>query len=209
MPVPRPALPSLVADRLTGWWSGRTGGRILTAASWLAGPLTSPSTPDDYLALLTRCCPLRPDRRRACREPRRGHPDHPAGSSPSTPPCSRPSSSGGIALYDLEAEAVPAGRKSCGPSSAASPAWPVRRWPSSPRTASSSRCSLAPPPCPASSAHGDALRNIWAHTVIFCGHFPGDVRTFTDDQIEARPAASGTCARSRARRTSRAAPSST
>ncbi|MFF4505423.1 ferredoxin reductase [Streptomyces sp. NPDC001401] len=52
MPVPRSQPPSPVVDPLTGWWSGRTGGRILTAASWLAGPLTSPSTPDDYLALL-------------------------------------------------------------------------------------------------------------------------------------------------------------
>ena len=30
----------------------------------------------------------------------------------------------------------------------------------------------------------NVLRNIWAHTVIFCGHFPGDVQTFTEDQIE-------------------------
>ena len=49
MPVPRPPLPSPVADRLTGWWAGR---RLLSAASWLAGPLTTPSAPDDYLALL-------------------------------------------------------------------------------------------------------------------------------------------------------------
>ena len=51
-PVSRSRSSSPVVDRLTGWWSGHTGGRILTAASWLAGPLTSPSTPDDYLALL-------------------------------------------------------------------------------------------------------------------------------------------------------------
>ncbi|MFE0254367.1 ferredoxin reductase [Streptomyces sp. NPDC059010] len=52
MPVPRSKSSSPVVDRLTEWWSGSTGGRILTAASWLAGPLTRPSTPDDYLALL-------------------------------------------------------------------------------------------------------------------------------------------------------------
>ena len=52
MPVPRPPLPSGVAGRLTGWWAGRTGGGILAAASWLAGPLTSPSAPDDYLGVL-------------------------------------------------------------------------------------------------------------------------------------------------------------
>lgn len=52
MPVPRPPLPFAATDRFTGWWAGRTGGRILTAASWLTGPLTTPFTPDDYLALL-------------------------------------------------------------------------------------------------------------------------------------------------------------
>ena len=30
----------------------------------------------------------------------------------------------------------------------------------------------------------NALRNVWAHTVVFCGHFPGDAQTFTEDQIE-------------------------
>ncbi|MFD7409121.1 ferredoxin reductase [Streptomyces sp. NPDC059866] len=52
MAMSRPPLPPAVAGRFTGWWAGHIGGRILTAASWLAGPLTSPSTPDDYLALL-------------------------------------------------------------------------------------------------------------------------------------------------------------
>ncbi|MFC6883677.1 MULTISPECIES: fatty acid desaturase family protein [Actinomadura] len=29
------------------------------------------------------------------------------------------------------------------------------------------------------------LRNIWVHTVIFCGHFPGDVDVFPEETIEA------------------------
>ncbi|MFE7165909.1 ferredoxin reductase [Streptomyces sp. NPDC057616] len=52
MPVSSFRSPSPVVDRLTGWCAGRTGGRILTAASWVVSPLTSPSAPDDYLALL-------------------------------------------------------------------------------------------------------------------------------------------------------------
>ncbi|MQY04419.1 fatty acid desaturase family protein [Actinomadura macrotermitis] len=28
------------------------------------------------------------------------------------------------------------------------------------------------------------LRNIWVHTVIFCGHFPGDVQVFPEDVLE-------------------------
>ncbi|WP_405734142.1 ferredoxin reductase [Streptomyces sp. NBC_00028] len=50
--MPSSPLPSPVVDRFTGWWTGRTGGRVLSAASWLVSPLTSPVTPDDYLALL-------------------------------------------------------------------------------------------------------------------------------------------------------------
>ena len=30
----------------------------------------------------------------------------------------------------------------------------------------------------------NAVRNIWAHAVIFCGHFPEGVDTFTEEQIE-------------------------
>lgn len=30
----------------------------------------------------------------------------------------------------------------------------------------------------------NAVRNVWAHSVIFCGHFPAGVETFTEEQIE-------------------------
>jgi len=50
--MPSSPLPSPVVDRFTGWWTGRTGGRVLSAASWLVSGETSPVTPDDYLALL-------------------------------------------------------------------------------------------------------------------------------------------------------------
>lgn len=30
----------------------------------------------------------------------------------------------------------------------------------------------------------NVLRNLWTHTIIFCGHFPDDVEYFTEDEIE-------------------------
>ena len=30
----------------------------------------------------------------------------------------------------------------------------------------------------------NAVRNVWAHAVIFCGHFPAGAETFTEEQIE-------------------------
>ncbi|GAA4077825.1 acyl-CoA desaturase [Actinomadura miaoliensis] len=30
----------------------------------------------------------------------------------------------------------------------------------------------------------NAVRNVWAHMVIFCGHFPGDVEVFTEDRLD-------------------------
>ncbi|MFI6564211.1 fatty acid desaturase family protein [Streptomyces sp. NPDC050534] len=92
----------------------------------------------------------------------------------------------GIALYDLEAEAVTDGRKS------------VRALLGSitglARKASAQSAKdyllfplLAGPsavPCLLGNLTANTLRNIWAHTVIFCGHFPDDVQTFTEDQIE-------------------------
>jgi linoleoyl-CoA desaturase len=29
----------------------------------------------------------------------------------------------------------------------------------------------------------NAVRNVWSHTIIFCGHFPENVPTFTEDQV--------------------------
>ncbi|MEX5299867.1 acyl-CoA desaturase [Kocuria sp. CPCC 205292] len=36
----------------------------------------------------------------------------------------------------------------------------------------------------AATATANAVRNIWAHAVIFCGHFPAGADTFTEAQIE-------------------------
>jgi linoleoyl-CoA desaturase len=94
----------------------------------------------------------------------------------------------GIALYDLEPDAVPAGRKSVRAllgdvvglarkavrqSAKDYVLFPLLAGPSA-------------LPCLAGNATANVLRNIWAHTVIFCGHFPGDVRTFAyeEDQLD-------------------------
>jgi hypothetical protein len=39
-------------------------------------------------------------------------------------------------------------------------------------------------PCLLGNLTANVTRNIWAHTVIFCGHFPAGAETFTEDQIE-------------------------
>ena len=36
----------------------------------------------------------------------------------------------------------------------------------------------------AATLTANAARNIWAHAVIFCGHFPAGADTFTEEQIE-------------------------
>jgi NADPH-dependent stearoyl-CoA 9-desaturase len=39
-------------------------------------------------------------------------------------------------------------------------------------------------PTLAANVTANVARNIWSHTIIFCGHFPEGVETFTEDQIE-------------------------
>ncbi|GAA2256416.1 fatty acid desaturase [Streptomyces ruber] len=92
----------------------------------------------------------------------------------------------GIALYDLEADAVTDGRKSVR-AFLGEVAHLARK--------AVRQCAkdyvlfplLAGPsalPCLLGNVTANGLRNVWAHTVIFCGHFPGDVRTFTEEEIE-------------------------
>ncbi|WP_369247925.1 fatty acid desaturase [Streptomyces sp. R41] len=92
----------------------------------------------------------------------------------------------GIALYDLEADAVAGGRKSV---------WSLLGEIAGLTRKAVRQCAkdyvlfplLAGPsalPCLLGNLTANGLRNVWAHTVIFCGHFPTDVRTFTEDDIE-------------------------
>jgi NADPH-dependent stearoyl-CoA 9-desaturase len=92
----------------------------------------------------------------------------------------------GIALYDLEADAVADGRKSVrsflgdvaglarkavGQFAKDYVLFPLLAGPSA-------------VPCLLGNLTANALRNVWAHTIIFCGHFPAEVETFTEDQLE-------------------------
>ncbi|GAA3353154.1 acyl-CoA desaturase [Streptomyces antimycoticus] len=92
----------------------------------------------------------------------------------------------GIALYDLEPDAVAAGRKSVraflgGLGGLARKAirqlakdyllFPLLAGPSA-------------LPCLLGNLAANTVRNVWSHTVIFCGHFPDDVQTFSEEQVE-------------------------
>jgi hypothetical protein len=37
-------------------------------------------------------------------------------------------------------------------------------------------------PCLLGNLTANTTRNIWSHTISFCGHFPGEVQTFTEEQ---------------------------
>ncbi|WP_329544068.1 acyl-CoA desaturase [Streptomyces sp. NBC_01356] len=92
----------------------------------------------------------------------------------------------GIALYDLEPDAVAAGRKP----------WRSFLDDVSGLLAKATRQLakdyvifplLAGPsalPCLLGNLTANTVRNLWTHTIIFCGHFPGGVRTFTEEHIE-------------------------
>lgn len=91
----------------------------------------------------------------------------------------------GIALFDLQTEAVPQGGKTrtrllhdirrLGRKAARQLAKDYLVFPA-----------LAGPsalPCLLGNLVANTVRNVWAHTIIFCGHFPDDVRTFTEHQV--------------------------
>jgi NADPH-dependent stearoyl-CoA 9-desaturase len=91
----------------------------------------------------------------------------------------------GIALYDLELDEMQAGRKSAAKvraqvktmakkvmkqSAKDFVVWPLLSGPSA-------------VPALVGNVTANVARNVWSHTVIFCGHFPEGVATFTEDQI--------------------------
>ncbi|WP_324275099.1 fatty acid desaturase family protein [Blastococcus brunescens] len=57
-------------------------------------------------------------------------------------------------------------------------------------------------PTLAANFTANVVRNLWSHSVIMCGHFPEGSRPSRRSRSTARRAASGTCARCSARRTS-------
>lgn len=92
----------------------------------------------------------------------------------------------GIALYDLEVDAAVAGQKSARRlvTDAAGLARKALRQFAKDYVFFPLLAGPSAVPCLLANLTANTLRNIWAHTVIFCGHFPGDVRTFTEEQIE-------------------------
>jgi NADPH-dependent stearoyl-CoA 9-desaturase len=92
----------------------------------------------------------------------------------------------GIAVYDVELERIPTGEKS--PKEALSQlraiAGKVRRqiikdYVAFPLVAGP--CFL---PVLLGNLTANLARNVWAHTIIFCGHFPEGAEVFTEDQLE-------------------------
>ena len=49
--------------------------------------------------------------------------------------------------------------------------WPLVTGPNAPATL-------------AATATANVVRNVWSHTIIFCGHFPDGVEQFTEEQVE-------------------------
>ncbi len=93
----------------------------------------------------------------------------------------------GVALHDLETERVFAGEKALDEDMAEMAAvigrnagkqalkdymlWPALTGPLFVSTL-------------AANATANVIRNVWAFTIIFCGHFPDDVATFTEEECE-------------------------
>jgi fatty acid desaturase len=92
----------------------------------------------------------------------------------------------GIAVFDVELERIPAGEKSLKEalSQLRAIAGKVRRQVIKDYVA----FPLVAGPCFLPVLLGDLtanlVRNVWAHTIIFCGHFPEGAEVFTEDQLE-------------------------
>ncbi|WP_052424644.1 fatty acid desaturase family protein [Streptomyces fulvoviolaceus] len=92
----------------------------------------------------------------------------------------------GIAAYDLEADTVAAGRKSVRSflGDLAGLARKTVRQLAKDYVLFPLLAGPSAVPCLLGNLTANALRNVWAHTIIFCGHFPGDVQTFSEEQID-------------------------
>ncbi|MEV5704743.1 acyl-CoA desaturase [Actinoallomurus sp. NPDC052274] len=92
----------------------------------------------------------------------------------------------GIALYDLEVERIPAGDKSL------KETWTQLRAIAGKVRRQIIKDYLAFPllagpgfmPVLLGNLTANLTRNVWAHTIIFCGHFPEGAETFTEEQLE-------------------------
>ncbi|GAA0349817.1 acyl-CoA desaturase [Actinoallomurus spadix] len=92
----------------------------------------------------------------------------------------------GIALYDLEVERIPAGDKSLKETwtQLRAIAGKVRRQIIKDYLAFPMLAGPGFMPVLLGNLTANLTRNVWAHTIIFCGHFPEGAEVFTEDQLE-------------------------
>lgn len=92
----------------------------------------------------------------------------------------------GIAIYDLELERIPSGRKD--PKEALAQlravAAKIRRQIVKDYVAFPLLAGPAFLPVLLGNMTANLARNVWAHTIIFCGHFPEGAEVFTEDRLE-------------------------
>ncbi|KAA9375953.1 acyl-CoA desaturase [Microbispora cellulosiformans] len=92
----------------------------------------------------------------------------------------------GIAIYDLELERIPSGRKD--PKEALAQlrvvAAKIRRQIIKDYVAFPLLAGPAFLPVLLGNLTANMARNVWAHTIIFCGHFPEGAEVFTEDRLE-------------------------
>jgi NADPH-dependent stearoyl-CoA 9-desaturase len=92
----------------------------------------------------------------------------------------------GIAIYDLEVEKVPRGEKSLRSvlSEAKGIARKVRNQVVKDYVVQPLLSGPSFLPALLGTATSNLARNVWSHTVIFCGHFPDGAETFVEEQLE-------------------------
>jgi NADPH-dependent stearoyl-CoA 9-desaturase len=92
----------------------------------------------------------------------------------------------GIALYDLEMEKVPRGEKRLTDvvHEAKGILRKVRNQVLKDYVAQPLVSGISFLPALAGTATANLARNVWSHTVIFCGHFPEGAETFVEEQLE-------------------------
>ena len=96
----------------------------------------------------------------------------------------------GVAFHDLDLEAMHKGEKSKGELAASSRGSRARPGARSSRTTSPSRRfgagrrKRAQERRSAANFTANIVRNVWSHSIIFCGHFPDQTYTFTQEETE-------------------------
>ncbi|GGO16099.1 fatty acid desaturase [Microbispora rosea subsp. aerata] len=92
----------------------------------------------------------------------------------------------GIAIYDLELERIPSGRKDPKEAfaQARAVAAKIRRQIVKDYIAFPLLAGPAFLPVLLGNLTANMARNVWAHTIIFCGHFPEGAEVFTEDRLE-------------------------